>query len=178
MVNMKTYVLSFHPFQGRPPFGQNSAHSYLMKTSCFHPFQGRPPFGHRVSKITPEQARQSFHPFQGRPPFGRLKTNAFIPGDEETLFPSLSGKTSIRTPRRIYHFQPRGPEVSIPFREDLHSDTYRAHPFSPSEDGFHPFQGRPPFGPSVHQKRQDHRNRVVCFHPFQGRPPFGRLLRR
>ena len=87
----------------------------------------------------------SFHPFQGRAPFGpqlpeRAKPALF------PWFPSLSGKSSIRTVdtsrefariaiRRFHPFQGRAPfglskqtaevkqlEVSIPFREELHSD--------------------------------------------------------
>ena len=91
----------------------------------------------------------SFHPFQGRPPFGleELKKG----GEEiEKKFPSLSGKSSIRT-------------------SDQGSNTNgtRRH-------GFHPFQGRAPFGlltgGSYYPRRQQR------FHPFQGRPSFGRQM--
>ena len=61
-----------------------------------------------------------FHPFQGRPSFG-------------------PGKTPRQTRRMVL--------VSIPFREDLHSDDNSAIPADSNPLGcFHPFQGRPSFG--------------------------------
>ena len=52
----------------------------------------------------------SFHPFQGRPSFG-LDTSKSI----------------------VYEFR-----VSIPFREDLHSDTYKVHGFNPLQEEMFP----------------------------------------
>ena len=67
----------------------------------------------------------SFHPFQGRPPFGQefrsITDGVLIDG-----FPSLSGKTSIRTSNSRVFRQTLGRPVSIPFREDLHSDVKRS----------------------------------------------------
>ena len=63
----------------------------------------------------------SFHPFQGRAPFGQiLKIAKQI--EAETKFPSLSGKTSIRTDETCPLRYPPHVRVSIPFREDLYSD--------------------------------------------------------
>ena len=138
-------------------------------------------------------------------------------------FPSLSGKTSIRTVRELekwekqkggsFHpfqgrplFGPRRVErlcgyirrkVSIPFREDLYSDSHPRLTFPLSSAGsFHPFQGRPLFGhghrdpnagfyvvefPSLSGKTSIRTRKFVdintaneSFHPFQGRPLFGR----
>ena len=114
------------------------------------------------------------------------------------MFPSLSGKTFIRTPRRHRRGCKWTKSVSIPFREDLHSDEIR---FLCRELynslRFHPFQGRPSFGllvrlrqpanivlwfPSLSGKtfiRTSKQRRTSCthsllrFHPFQGRPSFG-----
>jgi len=91
--------------------------------------------------------KNSFHPFQGRPPFGHdLGINLRPPYSPE--FPSLSGKTFIRTIFAIF-FELRGKsKVSIPFREDLHSDPFlvTGDPAFLGDYCFHPFQGRPPFG--------------------------------
>ena len=65
--------------------------------------------------------RQSFHPFQGRPPFGPLKYTPLA--QQKTKFPSLSGKTSIRTQGLGDKRGSKQSRVSIPFREDLHSDS-------------------------------------------------------
>ena len=88
--------------------------------------------------------------------------------------------------------------VSIPFREDLHSDhNVRTPELRNLHASFHPFQGRPSFGPvrtalmqpvraltfpSLSGKtfiRTQAGTQLICgdfpkcFHPFQGRPPFG-----
>ena len=139
----------------------------------------------------------SFHPFQGRPLFG----HSLQERDGVSLgpvFPSLSGKTSIRT-GNIDHFVAGSiAYVSIPFREDLYSDvTTSIHLCIKLNTCFHPFQGRPLFGPQ--STRADFRVRILRvsipfredlysdqglrglrrlhekngFHPFQGRPLFG-----
>ena len=116
-------------------------------------------------------------------------------------FPSLSGKTFIRTKMAFAPERALTERVSIPFREDLHSDkgikkvTHVIH-----YESFHPFQGRPSFGQTVtpclecdffnpfpslsgktfirtlkiHQFTPDADE--VRFHPFQGRPSFGRIV--
>ena len=63
----------------------------------------------------------SFHPFQGRPLFGRGSGHRGA-GGRNQVFPSLSGKTSIRTRRKAQRHQNSFSHVSIPFREDLYSD--------------------------------------------------------
>ena len=140
------------------------------------------------------------------------------------MFPSLSGKTFIRTPADQIPSPPHNLGVSIPFREDLHSDVSKQmHLFQETkkvsipfrEDlhsdsiiqevlnllerrSFHPFQGRPSFGPlfevndpdmekvkvSIPFREDLHSDRTEShvdagtiqkgFHPFQGRPSFGR----
>ena len=66
----------------------------------FHPFQGRPLFGPlHLSPYEPEQ-QDSFHPFQGRPLFGPEMVDRFY-WLHNFRFPSLSGKTSIRTYEKI-----------------------------------------------------------------------------
>ena len=113
----------------------------------------------------------SFHPFQGRPSFG-LRQMTKTGGICFLKFPSLSGKTFIRTSPRNRRHHRRQTRVSIPFREDLHSDAQKKYKKQKqSQASFHPFQGRPSFG----------RNRILNtagrpsygFHPFQGRPSFG-----
>ena len=146
---MRNTKKSFHPFQGRPPFGQevkacagraqaegvsipfredlhsDTVTAYTLrhtKLLSFHPFQGRPPFGQIVgNNATIILKLFCFHPFQGRPPFGQWVDS--VPLDPEAKkFPSLSGKTSIRTETCVLcHLFPFN-LVSIPFREDLHSD--------------------------------------------------------
>ena len=90
-------------------------------------------------------ASQRFHPFQGRPPFGRFNADIWDYYDHVSIpfrddlhsdmlsislqtrvwfftFPSLSGKSSIRTSRKKHCGRDEKAKVSIPFREDLHSD--------------------------------------------------------
>ena len=68
-------------------------------------------------------------------------------GKVRDVFPSLSGKTSIRTPKKNHRNQTRRVRVSIPFREDLHSDElYWITSDEETSGCFHPFQGRPSFG--------------------------------
>ena len=137
----------FHPFQGRPSFGLGSRDLRArILSACFHPFQGRPSFGPDANIQTTPIHPECFHPFQGRPSFGHLQ-NIIRQAIVERLFPSLSGKTFIRTfVKRCFGVSGRlrfpslsgktfirtnaGParvaqgthSVSIPFREDLHSD--------------------------------------------------------
>ena len=139
--------ICFHPFQGRPLFGLSGFFDAEVKeVECFHPFQGRPLFGLRcdaqVVGLIPEvsipfredlysdfsirislqvNSSASFHPFQGRPLFGRLH-QVYYCAPDRVRFPSLSGKTSIRTGNRILSHRGRKLPVSIPFREDLYSD--------------------------------------------------------
>ena len=89
------------------------------------------------------------------------------------LFPSLSGKTSIRTQSAQKLPDIWLPKVSIPFREDLYSDQMTSSARKGSvRFGFHPFQGRPLFGPESSLQESAVRLR---FHPFQGRPLFGQI---
>ena len=68
----------------------------VRELESFHPFQGRPSFGRRDFRVRVLSACESFHPFQGRPSFG----------------PGTQKETQQRSRQ----------QVSIPFREDLHSD--------------------------------------------------------
>ena len=116
------YGYRFHPFQGRPLFGlrvrvlnncktfgvsipfredlysdwQPSQEDLEEARKSFHPFQGRPLFGHFRARILNAVRQYGFHPFQGRPLFGQVATQLEIP-KQMAEFPSLSGKTSIRT---------------------------------------------------------------------------------
>ena len=112
-----------------------------------------------------------FHPFQGRPSFGQTyRAHPFSPTQEE--FPSLSGKTFIRTDLRSRRSYGVKALVSIPFREDLHSDSYEYYTTQEKITyGFHPFQGRPSFGPRSLKLHPFSPSQG--FHPFQGRPSFG-----
>ena len=114
------------------------------------------------------------------------------------MFPSLSGKTSIRT-RIQENTESRSPStVSIPFREDLHSDfncVATIFPKSPKvsipfREDLHSdrivkttvFRYKKkvsiPFREDLHSdscSQSDHsQSTSFSFHPFQGRPPFGR----
>ena len=122
---------------------------------------------------------------------------------KQEVFPSLSGKTSIRT-HRIRPLGGRPPRVvSIPFREDLYSDEICLKLFYIAYGGsFHPFQGRPLFGlvndtealkkiphrfvsipfredlySDQAKRRGLSRSMQIGFHPFQGRPLFGHFHR-
>ena len=129
----------------RTLFDCRSAH--YLHSYCFHPFQGRPSFGHFPNRCRCRMLlRLSFHPFQGRPLFG-LIGYAFPVEPEEEEFPSLSGKTSIRTRIHLLPEKTAGVVVSIPFREDLYSDIWpRLEGEILCKRRFHPFQGRPLFG--------------------------------
>ena len=114
---------SFHPFQGRAPFGHRDPRIVgIDYTEKFPSLSGKSSIRTKHSNLTVDcKQGVSFHPFQGRAPFG-LMNSAMMP-------------------------QP-GVYVSIPFREELHSDfsnlLQKSYCLSPS---FHPFQGRAPFGP-------------------------------
>ena len=96
---MKWRLSRFHPFQGRPLFGQ------LSKTEAVvaYPVRVSIPFREDLySDGTRGLNRLSFfsrgfHPFQGRPLFGRRLYLIQNPQKASFWFPSLSGKTSIRT---------------------------------------------------------------------------------
>ena len=143
--------IGFHPFQGRAPFGPQEDLQEAQKIvgSVSIPFREElhsdcaismfssswlarrfPSLSGKSSIRTYMRKSQKwwtgfigFHPFQGRAPFGpkTLKFHSFEPSVE---FPSLSGKSSIRTVTdqkfllEVYYI------VSIPFREELHSDVY------------------------------------------------------
>ena len=115
-----------------------------------------------------------FHPFQGRAPFG-LANKGMIFYCPICKFPSLSGKSSIRTNLGRRRRPSKHQSVSIPFREDLHSDIeFSVSPSDLPTYGFHPFQGTPSFG--HRDRRQAGCICQLCFHPFQGRPSFGRRM--
>ena len=141
---------SFHPFQGRAPFGRCRPHEQRgrrpgtvsipfreelysdsipspaprwSRQTCFHPFQGRPLFGQNfLQNDLWDVPGVGFHPFQGRPLFG-LRPDGRCEAVITAKFPSLSGKTSIRTGQTRQICRSGSVRVSIPFREDLYSDT-------------------------------------------------------
>ena len=112
-----------------------------------------------------------FHPFQGRPSFGLTRVTDGK-GVVELMFPSLSGKTFIRTIYQRFQGIRNIADVSIPFREDLHSD---CDFFNPSTGCCHPVSI--PFREDLHsdiQRRWSFPGVTGSrFHPFQGRPSFG-----
>ena len=170
----------------------------ILNALCFHPFQGRAPFGRFVYVDADD-----FKPELVSIPFREeLHSDLTVEKSQRSgstrTFPSLSGKSSIRTKtgRPGCHFPVA--DVSIPFREELHSDSklpgvtqvtlflvsipFREElhsdlPYS-GRSGlwagcrFHPFQGRAPFGQTGNQEDMGSRRRP-SFHPFQGRAPFG-----
>ena len=88
------------------------------------------------------------------------------------LFPSLSGKSSIRTSAKEGILNITRRVVSIPFREELHSDSKYL-----SKQRLTRNNVSIPFREELHSDkswcRRQTRWRVTCFHPFQGRAPFG-----
>ena len=165
-------------------------------TSCFHPFQGRPSFGpEMVDRFYWLHNFRCFHPFQGRPSFGQIQA-AFCGREKGVWFPSLSGKTFIRTRTNTAVLSDDGLRVSIPFREDLHSDTLsparlRTSPVTvsiPFREDLHSDkaaltaantekQVSIPFREDLHSDSSTSHSAPahirVGFHPFQGRPSFG-----
>ena len=119
--NLKQHPVSI-PFREDLYSDKNIPGSRQTRISkSFHPFQGRPPFGRVLLGTSVPMNRTGFHPFQGRPPFG------------------LHQLVHLRTVLSR--------TVSIPFREDLHSDFWKNWKKCSREIGsFHPFQGRPLFG--------------------------------
>ena len=112
----------FHPFQGRAPFGlMNSAMMPQPGVYVSIPFREELHSDIQTTSNGTSCTTSRFHPFQGRAPFGQE-----IEKETQTLklnaFPSLSGKSSIRT---FLDQSLSGATfwiVSIPFREELHSD--------------------------------------------------------
>ena len=130
-------------------FIRTRAQNSGCNTSCctgFHPFQGRPSFGRcsygRIQKVAPDK----FPSLSGKT-FIRTSENSSIYAGRRRRFPSLSGKTFIRTSFCVLYGKYDPTAVSIPFREDLHSDSSAAKALSrQAKNCFHPFQGRPSFG--------------------------------
>ena len=141
-------ALGFHPFQGRPSFGLREFDAVRYTgTESFHPFQGRPSFGPRAKIVVTEKGTIKFPSLSGKTFIRTFRDFIQILRAAWEMFPSLSGKTFIRTDSRLQPSQTRAGTVSIPFREDLHSDTTCALlPMSQCVLSFHPFQGRPSFG--------------------------------
>ena len=88
----------FHPFQGRAPFGQKAKElAKQAQDKAFPSLSGKSSI-RTIKKLQQVKAEDvaSFHPFQGRAPFGRMPVRAIDKAETEA-FPSLSGKSSIRT---------------------------------------------------------------------------------
>ena len=142
--------IRFHPFQGRPSFGlglipekgpisqivsipfREDLHSDVEfvidphgKTyPVFPSLSGKTFIRTNIAcSVGDRKANESFHPFQGRPSFGLSSKKADF-RIRVLRFPSLSGKTFIRTSRTGTQNNKRNRRVSIPFREDLHSDSF------------------------------------------------------
>ena len=168
----KRHTPSFHPFQGRPSFGLNPC------TGCCHP----------VLSQFPSLSGKTF-----------IRTIITDPRQVATrvTFPSLSGKTFIRTRILLAARKVAEETVSIPFREDLHSDkkvyentkTLRIHVSIPFREDLHsdkqivthtenttnhrfPSLSGKTFIRTYGGQSYDSFG-AVCFHPFQGRPSFG-----
>ena len=114
-----------------------------------------------------------------------------------TSFPSLSGKTFIRTYYKRSSSKRKFSLISIPFREDLHSDLNIPPPVGINRSrGFPSLSGKTfirtsnslltstcnsfisiPFREDLHSDSESctlYRNSAIPhFHPFQGRPSFG-----
>ena len=119
--------IRFHPFQGRPLFGLDPEEMEVVKQIFAFPSLSGKTSIRTTAKIclTLYYIAYGFHPFQGRPLFGLLE-NCRQYGYPSGLFPSLSGKTSIRTNKLQKIRLSVRPLVSIPFREDLYSDKQRS----------------------------------------------------
>ena len=142
---------------------------------CFHPFQGRPLFGRLIVVITSNGIRECFHPFQGRPLFGLLEL-FYIAFGPRSCFHPFQGRPLFGQLQLVQTDQIKTEVVSIPFREDLYSD---------SNCGSESRNQRPERFPSLSGKTSirtrgaggcDQMTSSASFHPFQGRPLFGRGL--
>ena len=116
--------ISFHPFQGRPLFGRPIRYilTNRIRRRCFHPFQGRPLFGLLTVGSYYPRRQQQFPSLSGKTSI-RTGENHQKGHRTQERFPSLSGKTSIRTDQGNSYCQRGILLVSIPFREDLYSDS-------------------------------------------------------
>ena len=96
---------------------------WTFRWPSFHPFQGRPLFGHADDGLLSSITFRLFPSLSGKT---SIRTSYVYSDSAEDItgFPSLSGKTSIRTRIRQNCDQKRRQIVSIPFREDLYSDFY------------------------------------------------------
>ena len=163
--------LRFHPFQGKPSFGHIITDPRIVCQRIVSiPFRENLHSDNQVSCFSSKTASNCFHPFQGKPSFGLRRIVVPNPADDLT-FPSLSGKTFIRTELSSTREWLTRTAVSIPFRENLHSDALKDFiEILRKARSFHPFQGKPSFGHgAVHVRRPGDKR----FHPFQGKPSFG-----
>ena len=169
-------AFGFHPFQGRPLFGRREyfkphrivwiefpslsgktsirtvykAQQVIQNSGKFPSLSGKTSIRTPVRLVTGSRsAVPGFHPFQGRPLFGqetkRMKLNPFIPdGFHPFQGRPLFGLDDILMLRKLEMIME---QVSIPFREDLYSDSQESRRNTQEyRQSFHPFQGRPLFG--------------------------------
>ena len=118
-----------------------------------------------------QEFREGFPSLSGKT-FIRTQIYHVAYGPRASEFPSLSGKTFIRTAAREIAKETKRFKVSIPFREDLHSDIDYIE-----EQEIKEVFVSIPFREDLHSdsKLQAIRlpGRPLSFHPFQGRPSFG-----
>ena len=191
---------SFHPFQGSALFGPiKLVPSDSHTTYGFHPFQGSALFGRKQHFRPHKIVWLGFHPFQGsalfglhrRPGWTGLPIHPFPSLSGKTsirtlavvgsliargwMFPSLSGKTSIRTEIERQTKTLRIHPVSIPFREDLYSDVeFIIDPHGKTYTVFPSLSGKTSIRTIIDPHGKTY-TVVGGFHPFQGRPLFGQI---
>ena len=164
----------FHPFQGRPLFGQiDVVRAYQNELRKFPSLSGKTSIRTRTTSsryrkgcegvsipfredlysdeshqtLLKSVAHTRFHPFQGRPLFGLRQLLQEI-GRAQATFPSLSGKTFIRTQqaaRADFRIRILFPSLSGKTFIRTYEDALDLAENIASS--FHPFQGRPSFGP-------------------------------
>ena len=133
----------------------------------FHPFQGRPPFGRPALGRHIFFSRSRFPSLSGKTSIRTQGCNAQRFGYLPDRFPSLSGKTSIRTILKLFYLA-YGPRrfPSLSGKTSIRTGVFCESQGSRRRFGFHPFQGRPPFG-QVGAKKVDQLDRKMVSIPFR-----------
>ena len=94
-------IQGFHPFQGRPLFGQVGAKKVdQLDRKMFPSLSGKTSIRTNHPRNTPQTRLHGVSiPFR-EDLYSDVFSKFILGGDGDPAFPSLSGKTSIRTPRR------------------------------------------------------------------------------